>query len=266
MNIPFVRLLPLLIPAALSAQPQIGGGQCTSATLNGAYSLTLTGRQLTQRSGASGTAIGFGAVLQGLGSIDFDGQSKVTLTLTNNTNSSSGVAQTWSGTYSLQANCIGAVSLTSGSTATFTLGAYNSGASYFLDGYDGTYSLLASGSTLPSSCSASLLSGNYAFNGNGFVLSSNTVGTANQLSGLITFDGVSAVTTNWNVSVAGGTQNTAATGTFTVNSNCTGSATVTDSSGNKYSLGFVITAAKGTNFLVDGASPALMFTGNGRTL
>jgi len=256
----------LCLPAALFAQPQIGGGQCSSATLTGNYSLTLTGRQLGQRSGASGTVVGFAAVTEGVGTANFDGLSKVTFTWTANGNSSAGVAETWSGAYALSANCVGTVSISSGDTATFTLASYASGGSFTIDGFDGTYSFNGSGSTLPASCSASLLNGTYSFNGNGFVLSSGAIGTVSEISGLITFDGVSAVTTNWYVSVAGGTANDTGSGTFTVNSNCTATAALVDGSGNKYSLGLVITAAKGTNFLIDGASPASLFLGSGRTL
>jgi len=257
----------LFIPAALFAQPQIGGGQCSSATLTGNYSLTLTGRQTTTLSTGLGLyGFAFGGVLQGVGSANFDGISKVTFTFTANSNSSTAVADTWSGTYTLPANCLGVVSLSTGDTGTFTLASYASGGSFTIDGFDGTYSFNGSGSTLPASCSASLLNGTYSFNGNGFVLSSGAIGTVSEISGLITFDGVSAVTTNWYVSVAGGTANDTGSGTFTVNSNCTATAALVDGSGNKYSLGLVITAAKGTNFLIDGASPASLFLGSGRTL
>jgi hypothetical protein len=256
----------VLLPAALLAQPQIGGGQCSSSTLNGNYSLSLSGRQMSQASSSGATVLGFKGALQGIGSASFDGQNKITITLANNTNSATGTAQTWSGTYTLQANCTGTVTLTGNETATFTLGAYDSGATYFLDGYDGTYSFTGSGTSLPATCSASLLNGTYAFNGNGFVLNSGAIGTVNAISGILTFDGTNAATGNWYVSIAGGTQNTVTTGAFTVTSNCTASATLSDTSGNKYSLQMVITAPKGTNFILSGASPSIMFSGSGRTL
>ena len=261
----------LLLPAALFAQSQIGGGQCSSATLSGNYSLTLSGRQLEVSNGpALGPSLLFASALQGVGTATFDGLNKVTLALTNNTNTASGTAASWSGTYSLQSNCIGQITLTGTESATFTLGSYSQGSDFFIDGYDGTYSLLGNGSTLPSSCSASLLNGTYSFNGNGFVLSSSSgsgsVGSVTEISGLLTFNGTSAVTTTWYLSVNGATQNTSTSGTYTVNSNCTASASVADSSGNKYALQFVITAAKGTNFLVDAAGSTMLFVGSGRTL
>jgi len=251
--------LPGLLATTLHAQPQIGGGTCTSAALSGNYSLTMSGRDLS-------SAVAFSNVLQGVGSANFDGLSKVTFTLSNNTNKNFGVAQTLLGTYSLQSNCIGAVTINTGDSATFTLGSYNQGAAFFIDGQDGVYSLLGSGSALPSTCSASLLSGVYSFNGNGFGLTSGAISGVNQVAGLLTFDGVGAVTSNWYVSVSGSNQNDTASGTFTINSNCTGTATLTDSSKNVYSLQFTITNAKGNNFLVSGSNAQLMFVGSGRIL
>jgi hypothetical protein len=261
MNIFRVILLCLsgLLPALLQAQPQIGGGSCNSSTLNGNYSLTLSGRDVS-------SAVAFSNALQGIGSANFDGLSKVTFTVTNNTNKNLGVARTLSGTYSLQSNCIGVVNITTGDSAVYTLGSYNQGGDFFIDGEDGIYSLLGSGSTLPSTCSASLLSGTYAFNGTGFGLNSSTISGVNQISGLLTFDGVGAVTTNWYVSVSGSNKNDTASGTFTVNSNCTATATVTDPSSNSHVLQFTITEAKGTNFLLSGANAQLIFAGSGRIL
>src|SRR5579863_7527369 len=96
---------PLVAP--LLAQPQIGGGTCSSATLSGAYAVTLTGRQVT----ASGN---FSGVFQGNGSANFDGLNKVTVNLTTGTVAAVSTPLNWSGTYSVQANCVGVVNITSG--------------------------------------------------------------------------------------------------------------------------------------------------------
>src|ERR1700733_3936602 len=70
----------LCLPAKpLGAQTQIGGGTCSSATLTGPYSLTLSGRD----AGSSST---FTKVLEGIGTATFDGESKVTFSLNSNTN------------------------------------------------------------------------------------------------------------------------------------------------------------------------------------
>jgi uncharacterized protein (TIGR03437 family) len=254
------------LAAPLMAQIQIGGGTCSSASLNGVYSLSLTGRDV------SSTAT-FSKILEGVGTVTFDGQSKVVFSLTNNTNQSSGVVQTWSGTYSLQADCMGTLTLTVGETASFSVESYNnSGATgaiskdYLITGQDGTYTFTGSGSLMPAApCSASQLSGSYSFNGPGTALTAGAISGANNISGLLQFDGKGNVTANWNVAASGTSTTTSATGQYAVSPSCTGSATVTDSSGNVSTLQFVVTTSNGSNFLMSGINPLLMFTGSGRT-
>lgn len=255
--------LIFLFNPVLNAQMQIGGGICSSASLNGTYSLTLTGRDV------SSSAI-FTKLSQGVGSATFDGQSKITFSLTTNTNSTTGVAQTLSGSYSLQANCSGTLNITSGDTATFTLEAYNNpteslSRNFLIAGQDGTYSFTGNGGLLPASCSTAQLSGVYAFNATSFALNSGAVSGVGNISGLLTFDGMGGLTTNWYVSTATTTNNTTS-GQYSVGQGCTGTASVMDSSGNKWSLTFSLTSATGANFLLSGASSTTMFTGSGRSL
>ena len=246
------------LSAPLMAQMQIGGGTCSSSSLSGVYSLTLTGRDVN-------ASLMFAKVLEGVGTATFDGQSKVTFSLTNNTNQASGTAATWTGTYSLQANCSGTLSLSSGDTASFSLQSYNGGKNYIVTGEDGTFVLTGSGSLLPTAaCSASLLNGSYSFNASGFPLASGAVSGANNVSGMLQFDGKSAVTATWYVASNGSPTVTNATGTFTVSGSCVGAATVSDSSGNTYALQLVVTVGTGDDFLLTAASPLVMFSGSGR--
>src|SRR5579871_2452300 len=138
--------------APLVAQTQIGGGSCTSASLSGSYSVSITGRQVT----AAGT---FTNVMQAIGSATFDGQNKVSFTLTADTPQSVGSPLAWSGTYSIQANCAGAIAVTSGGSASLNLVAFNQGNNILLTGNDSTYFYSGSGNTVPNSCSTALLSG-----------------------------------------------------------------------------------------------------------
>lgn len=254
-NLKALLAMPLALP--LFAQPQIGGGTCASNTLNGTYSFTLTGR-------AVGSSASFTAVEQGIGTATFDGQSAVTFTLTTNTNKATGTPQKLQGTYSLQANCIGTVNLTSGEAASLLLGAYNQGAAYFLSGEDGTYSLTGSGNTLPTTaCSNTTLSGTYSFNGNGYQLSSGSIANVNEVSGLIVFDGAGNITANWYLSVKGSTTSTTAKGTYAAVSGCTATGTVTDASGNSYALALTITAANG-DFSFTAGNASIVFSGTGR--
>lgn len=264
MKICFLALSALsLLALPLAAQTQIGGGICSSASLNGTYSLTLTGRDVS----SSAT---FTKISQGVGTATFDGQNKVSFSLTTNTNAAAGVPQTLSGTYSLQANCSGTLSITSGDTASFTLEAFNNpteslSRNFLLAGQDGTYSFSGNGGLLPASCSTAQLAGVFAFNATSFALNSGAVSGVGNISGLLTLDGKSGATANWYVATTTTTNDTA-TGQYSVAQGCTGTASLKDSGGTTFSLTFTLTSATGANFLVTGASPTLMFTGNGRTL
>src|ERR1035441_7650941 len=96
MKLRYTTLLLTLVclPAVpVFAQTTIGGGSCTSGTLNGTYEFLLNGRQV------AATA-------------PFDGLSKVPLTMTANTvgaTQSFGTPTVYSGTYSLQSNCVGSI-------------------------------------------------------------------------------------------------------------------------------------------------------------
>lgn len=249
----------LLLAVPLLAQPQIGGGSCTSATLSGNYSVTLSGRDVSSTATISNVSLG-------VGTATFDGLSKVTFTLTSNTVKSLGLTATWSGAYSLQANCQGSITISSGDNASFTLESYNQGKSYLITGQDGVYAFSGSGSALPATCSVRLLSGTYNFNGNAFVLTSGAVSGVADFSGLMQFDGTSVITTTWYISAGGSTKAVTTSGTYTVTSGCTGAASMTDTSGNTYALQFTITSPTEENFILGGASPQMVFTATGRTL
>ena len=256
--LPRIFLISMAV-SSLSAQPQIGGGACNSASLNGNYSLTLAGRDVSQTATLSLVSVG-------VGSATFDGLSKVTLTVTPNTGKGQGAAQTWSGTYSMQVNCIGTLTITSGNSATFTVESYNQGKDYLITGQDGTYAYTGSGNLLPTTCSASQMNGTYSFNGNGFITTSaGAISGVSDFSGVMQFNGSGTVTSTWYISALGSTQMLTASGTYSVNSNCSGTATLTDSAGNKYSTAITQTAAAG-NFIVGGATPQIVFTGSGRPL
>jgi len=241
------------------AQMQIGGGTCSSASLTGTYSLTLSGRDVN-------STLTFIKISEGIGTAAFDGLGHVTFTLTTNTNVSSGAPQTLSGTYNLQANCAGTLTLTSGDTASFSLESYDSGNGYLIAGEDGSFSFTGSGSKMPTTCTAALLSGAYAFNATGFPLTSGVVSGGNNVSGLLTFDGNSVIGANWNTAGAGTTPiNSTATGTYTVTPSCVASATFIDSSRNRLKLRIEDSAlpVSGPSLDIRG-NPLLLKCGHGR--
>jgi hypothetical protein len=254
-----MAFLPFLLAVPVLAQPQIGGGTCSSSTLNGTYSASLTGRDLS-------AAVAFASSTEAIGSVAFDGLSKVTFTLTTNTVKSFGIAQTLSGTYSLQANCVGILTITSGDSATFTLESYNLGKNYLLTGQDGVYALNGSGGILPANCPTSLTAGSYPVNGNGFGLSSAAISNTFNIIGLIQLSGTNTIALNVNLASSAGAKTISATGTYLLASNCSATASLTDASGITYSLVFQFTAANGNNFIFSSASVQNVFTATGRSL
>jgi hypothetical protein len=229
-----------LLAAPLVAQTQIGGGTCSSATFTGTYAFSLTGRQVT----SSGN---FSSVFQGNGSANFDGLSKVTITLTSDTPKSVATPLTWSGTYSMQANCAGVITITSGGSATLNLVSYNQGTDFLLTGNDAVYSYAGGGNTQPTACSAATLSGVYTFTGTGYSLSSGSVAGATAGSGLLQFDGQSNITVNFTKSTNGqGNGAASLTGSYSVSSNCLGSATLSNGFVMSFSMTNVATVNSAT--------------------
>lgn len=245
----------LAVPFLANAQTL---GICTTATLSGTYSLSLTGR-------AVNSAVVLTNAYQAVGTITFDGSSAVAATLTANTNQSAGAAQTLTGTYTIPSTCVGTLNFTKGDTASYTLIPYNTGHNFIITGTDATYLLTGSGNPQPVSCPASTVSGSYVFSGNGFGLSAGAVGGTNDISGLLQFDGAGGVIGNWSIATSGGATPDTISGKYTVSAACVGSATVTDPSGLGYTLTFAVTSADGANIALVGATSSNMFSSNGHS-
>jgi hypothetical protein len=259
-----VRAVPLLclpLAPALAQTPVIGaegGGVCSSATVKATYAVSLSGRQIS----STGT---FTNVFQATGTATFDGLSAVTLALTSNTLQAVATPVPMSGTYTVQANCVGSIAINSGGSATFNLAIYNSGAGFAITGSDATYSYNGSGNTTPSACSLAMLSGVYVFTSTGFGFSGGAVDEAGNITGLLQFDGHGNVTANANV----GSSSTV-TGTYSMSSSCVGSATLTDANGKSSvmslsvfagnsaaSTQFYVTLAQSSKFMVIGTARAV---------
>jgi hypothetical protein len=256
-----------LLAAPLLAQTTIGGGTCTSASLTGIYAVSITARQVT----ASGT---FTGVFQANGAANFDGLSQVTISLVANTGQAIATPLTWSGTYSVQANCAGVININTGGSATLNVAIYQVGLNpvtfdFLLSGNDATYSYSGSGNTQPASCSTSTFSGVYAFNATGFALNGSAVRGAENGSGLLQFDGAGKVTVNLTMSASGAAPSALVlTGSYSISSNCLGSATLSDASSNAFVMSFsvynaslansagYVGLARGSTFLVSGNAHA----------
>ncbi len=260
----FTFLLPVFfcLPALPAlAQTAIGGGACTSSVLNGTYELLLTGHQ-TSASGAASK------VFQAVGTAAFDGLNKVTFNLTANTVTTSqsfGTPLVYSGTYSLQSNCVGTISITAGPT--FNMDALSVGSttgvasSFSLTGSDATYAYSGSGNSQPGACPATL-SGVHEFNATGNSLSGATVTGVLDAAGVLQFDGKGNLTANWTQVANLVTTTVTATGTYSVTSTCLASATLTDAANNQYAVSFSIYATA-PDFSLAISSPQAVLDGSG---
>src|SRR5215472_10551334 len=128
-----LALIICLTTIPLAAQTAIGGGTCDSSTVKGVYAVSFTGRQVS----AAGT---FTSVMQANGSATFDGLSQITMALTVDGGQAVGTPITWSGSYSLQSNCAGTITIKTGGSATFNIVLYGGGTSFLLSGNDAVYS------------------------------------------------------------------------------------------------------------------------------
>jgi hypothetical protein len=222
----------------LAQTATIGGGVCNSGSLDGIYSVSITGRQVTKTAMASGI---FTNVFQASGSATFDGLSKVTIALTADTNQAVATSLAWSGNYSVQANCAGVMNITTGGSATLNLALYDGGVDFLVSGSDASYTYSGGGNTQPAGCSASTFSGVYTLTGTGFALTASAVSGAENGTGLLQFDGLSGVTVNITMSTIGAPSSILTlTGSYTVSAGCLGSATLTDASANTYVMSFSI--------------------------
>lgn len=253
------NLLAGMFLVASAALAQTTPVTCANATLNGTYSLVLTGRDVLPTAALT-------KVFLGVGTATFDGNGNVTINLNITTASSTSAAQKWTGTYSLPSSCLGTLTVSIGDVALFTLIPYNSGNDFTITGQDGTYEYTGTGAPQPAACLAATFSGTFAFTGNGYALSSGAITAVNAISGLLTFDGVSAVSANWTVATGSSAASDTLTGKYTISSTCTASATLTDSNGVAYSLNMTLTTSDGANFglVISNASNA--FTGAGHEI
>jgi hypothetical protein len=251
--------LPILLclaAAPILAQTTIGGGACTSSTLNGTYEFLLNGRQVTAAGSIS-------KIVQAVGTATFDGLSAVTVSLTGNSVTgvqAFGTPLAYAGTYSLQSNCVGSVNITTGDIATFTLIAFAGGNTFALIGSDANFAYNGSGNLQPTTCPATL-SGVHEFNANGNTLSGASVTSVLDLAGVLNFDGKGNLTANW-VQVSNlVSTNVTASGPYTVNSTCLATGTLTDTANNKYAVTFSIYSTA-PDFALAMSSPLLVADGS----
>lgn len=229
------RYLPILIvlvgslsnPLSAATSPQIGGGSCGTSVVNGTYFYVLAG---TVSSG------GQGVPYAELGELVADGSGNVSGKSFASVNGQPGT-YSLAGTYSVQGTCTGSISLTvnSASTTTLTFQVVNSGQGMVVaisnsgEVVAGRAYRQTTGSGSPQ-CSNGSLSGTYGYLLTGFAAESGSSYVYSD-SGQVTADGNGNLSTASTANVGGGVSNVSGTGTYSVTSQCYGTASVTTQAG-----------------------------------
>ena len=241
------------------------GGTCSASVLNGTYEAVLSGRLAP-----GGIPSKFSA---SEGIVNFDGQSKVTFTLTANTITGSQVFGTpvvYSGTYSVQPNCQGSINLTNGDSATLAIVAFSFNATtqtvraFQMVGTDATFAYNGGGNVQPSGCALSTLSGTWPFSATGNSFAGTTDTGVVDIAGVLQFDGQGNVTANWMQASNTATASISATGTFAITSGCVGTLSLTDTANNNYAGTVSVFGALSQSFGWVATNPQLVFTATAR--
>lgn len=201
---------------------------CSNATLVGNYGFTLTGVN------------GSGALTAAVGQLTADGKGNFTTGIETESNAgviNSNVALT--GTYSIKTNCTGTATITSGSTANFSLVVVSVGTQFEFTRTDSGTSqygyALAQGKA---TCTNAGIKSTFGFRGGGF----DSALAPYAWAGQVKLDGVGGVTGTETASFGGTIQTFALNGTYSVSSNCTGTAAI-PGGGNPGNTYFVIVNA-----------------------
>jgi hypothetical protein len=216
---------------SVSTFPVLAQAQCSNSTLSGTYIYSVGG---TVKNPTSTTAT---ETYDEQGKLTFNGNGSVT---GSTTSTIAGVlaSLTINGTYSVNANCSGTVTLTSSAqSAAFSIQVYSGGSTALISATSSPLGELASGHLFRAANATGSQCGNGSVQGAfAMVLGGGTyVGTtrsdyANQCQ--VVFDGNGHLTAAGEITTAaaGGTAWTG-TGTYTIAADCTGSAQITTANG-----------------------------------
>ena len=214
----------LLLGSCLSVY---ASAACSNATLIGNYGFTITGVDSS------------GSLSASVGQITADGSGNITGVFTNSTAGviTSNIPET--GTYSVKTTCAGTATLTpSGGTATtFSLVLVSNGAQVEMTETKAGSSqygyALAQGKA---TCTNAGIKNVFGFRGGGYTSSL----APNAWTGQVKMNGLGVVAGNESASFGGTIESFSLTGTYSVSSNCTGTASFKGSNGNVSNTYFVI--------------------------
>jgi uncharacterized protein (TIGR03437 family) len=243
--------LAMFFTAAAYAQPQIGGGTCTTSTLSGIYYYLFGGNRLV------GTQL---VNYAELGRLQFDGQGNFT---DNSVQSVGGVitVDPISGRYSIQSNCAGTLTV---GTAVFGFQVTGNGLGMIIS-YSAQNSLIVgrayrqTAGTGTIQCGTASLSGGYAYLLSGTLYQAGIVQSYTQ-TGTATGDGAGNLSISGTINANGSTITTAATGHYSVSTDCSGTASVTNQAGTANYI--IAVAGDGQVLLFLSSDPGYVLAGN----
>jgi len=234
-------LLPM--PAILLATSVNGNAQavshvCKSATLTGAYGYLMTGQVFLSQ-------VGFVPYADS-GSLTWNGSGKFTGSSSLNVEGQI-TSRTLTGTYTVNPDCTGSVAFTDnlGDTGGINMVIIGNGAEIqFLDTDSGG---AISGNAKPqqTNCTTRDVSGPYSFSISGGYFDSTGSFEPFADTGTLTSDGNGTFSLSDTASVGGNVGSRSMSGKYTMKSNCTGTTTLADSSGNSIALNFTVVSGGG---------------------
>jgi len=225
-----LALLTLATVAIASAQPRVGGLlNCALSTISGGYGYAISG-YLT----ASG-----GIAFADYGTLVADGSGSLAGNSTESTGGSV-AARTISGSYQVNGNCTGSSTLRDSLgnilTLSFTV-VDNGNVIQFIEIDNGT-AISGSAQRLASGCDSSIFSGPYTYAISGWLASGQYQPFAD--AGRIVADGSGHLTGKSTYSSFGSIGRRTFSGNYSIGSNCSGTATLSDSLGNTSTLSITV--------------------------
>jgi hypothetical protein len=246
-----LSLPAILLATSLSSNAQPVTHVCKNATLSGSYGFLMTGQVFS-------TAFGFVPYADS-GSLTWDGSSKVTGSSTQNVDGQSS-SRTFTGTYTVNSDCTGSFIFTDslGNSGSVHMVIIDSGAQIqFVENDSGT---AISGNAKPqqANCTDQEVSGPYGMSIRGGYYDALGAFQPFAESGILNSDGNGNFTLSDTASVGGNLSMRSLSGKYTLNSNCTGSTTLADSSGNSTVLIFTIVSGGGEMQLIEADSSVIV--------
>ena len=229
-----IQLTLIASSAPTPSQPVAGDSQtCTNASFSGPYGYTISGVVIVNSDG------GFYSVAES-GVVTADGSGNLK---GSDTNSQSGQiqSQTFTGTYTVNSDCTGAVMVVGSlGTSHFNVVIVDSGQEILFIASDAGVAVSGSAKPQATNCTTETINGSYGYAITGWTFDSSGNGWGFAESGKVVADGTGGLSLQATASQTGTIASGASSGSYSVNADCTGTATLNNGSAH---LAFVVIAS-----------------------